>query len=404
MSFKTYPLPSAEIILETQQDTFEYRLDGIVNGVAVSSSATLVTIIGDTPASVPPPSSAVELVVAPSAYDDNYFTVGTAPVSMDICINDLPGTGGQQPFTVTLVTTPEAGGTLSTTGCTMTYTPPVGSTPPLVDWFRYTVTNEAGTSPAAIATIRIDAAPFDQSTRPDGGDTPNGNGGPVAVVDAVDDAYVLFKGTGTLSVLSTTGVLSNDRVPLGATVGSLLITTPLSIISGTANIGAASLVLSANGALFFTPDPSDTTGTTVYRATYTLTGSPGSAGTDSATITFTAQAQQSVAPVVAPLAADDSFVFAAGTAAATTFSPSILSNDVSRNSPAGTLSVNAASVSTVSPAGKGTVSVSSLGIVTFTPGTGANAPLAGDTLTFSLSFKFSVLELIKRKRRKWFLI
>lgn len=89
------------------KDTFEYRLDGIVNSVAVSSRSTLVTIISDTPAVVPPPSSAPTLVVAPTAYDDNYYTVGSTPVSMDICINDLPGTGAQQPFTVTLVTTPE---------------------------------------------------------------------------------------------------------------------------------------------------------------------------------------------------------------------------------------------------------------------------------------------------------
>lgn len=93
-----------------KQDTFEYRADGFVNGVALSSRYTLVTIIGDTPAVTPPPSSAPTAILPPTAYDDNYNTVGNNPVSMDVCINDTPGTGGTQPFTVTLVTTPEAGG------------------------------------------------------------------------------------------------------------------------------------------------------------------------------------------------------------------------------------------------------------------------------------------------------
>ena len=154
---------------------------------------------------VPPPSSAPTLILAPAAYDDNYNTIGTTPVVMEVCINDLPGTGGTQPFVVTLVTAPEAGGTLTAAGCTMTYSPNPTTTPPYVDHFRYTVTDETGTSPAALVTIRVAAAPFEQSSRPDGGDTPTGNGGPVAVVDAVDDSYVMIKNTGSLAVVSIDG-------------------------------------------------------------------------------------------------------------------------------------------------------------------------------------------------------
>lgn len=84
---------------------------------------------------VPPPSSAPTVIVPPTAYDDNYNTVGNTPVSMEVCINDTPGTGGTQPFTVTLVTTPEAGGTLSAAGCTMTYTPNAATTPPVRESF-----------------------------------------------------------------------------------------------------------------------------------------------------------------------------------------------------------------------------------------------------------------------------
>ena len=125
---------------------------------------------------------------------------------MEVCLNDLPGTGGSQSFTVTLVTTPEAGGTLSAAGCTMAYSPNPTTTPPYVDHFRYTVNDETGTSPAGLVTIRVNAAPFEQSSRPDGGDTPTGNGGPVAVVDAVDDSYVMIKGSATtLPLVSTDG-------------------------------------------------------------------------------------------------------------------------------------------------------------------------------------------------------
>lgn len=160
-----------------------------------------MTIIGDKPADVPAPSSVPVAVVAPTAYDDDYNAVGNSSVSFDVCVNDLPGTGTTA-LAVALVTAPEAGGTLSAAGCSMTYTPPLSAAPPLVDHFRYTVTNDAGTSPAALVTVRVEAAPFVQSSRPDGGDTPTGNGGPVAVVDAVDDSYVLFKTTGALNVVS----------------------------------------------------------------------------------------------------------------------------------------------------------------------------------------------------------
>lgn len=90
-----------------------------------------------------------------------------------------------------------------------------------------------------------------------------------------------------------------------------MISAALSLVSGPANINAASLALTGTtGAFVFTPDPADTSSSTnsVYQATYTLTGSPGSAGTDTAVVTFTVEKQQTAPLVIAPLAADDSCV------------------------------------------------------------------------------------------------
>ena len=167
-------------------------------------------------------------------------------------------------------------------------------------------------------------------------------------------------------------------------MSSLVVTSPLAVISGPASAGAASLALSGTtGAFIFTPDPADTSGaTSVYRATYTLTGT-GTSGSDAATVTFSVQTQVISVPPISPLAADDSFILQAGNSSSVVFSPSVLSNDASRNA-GGSLSVNATLVSAVSPAGKGTVVINpSTGVVTFTPGSGANAPLAGDMLSFT---------------------
>lgn len=121
-------------------ETFQYTVsDG--NG---ASATAIVTVTID------------DVADAPDAVDDSFSTSIDSPGDeFDVLDNDSSNPDGQEPLTITAVSTTVEGGTVSITGsgATVTYIPPSGYTGD--DSFTYTITDDDGLTDDALVQVAV---------------------------------------------------------------------------------------------------------------------------------------------------------------------------------------------------------------------------------------------------------
>ncbi|KFE60960.1 internalin [Hyalangium minutum] len=289
--------------------TFTYTLS---DGNGGSDTATVTVTV--TPVNDPP-----------TANNDS-FTVGqnSGPTALNVLANDtaVPDTG--ETLTITTVTQPATGGSVSFTGSSVTFTPNnafVGTTT-----FTYTISDGNGGTATATVTVIVN----------DENDPP----------DAVDDSFTVDEDSGP-TVLD---VLANDTFApdVGETLSVTAVTQPA---NGTVTFTATGVT--------FTPGPNFN-----GVVTFSYTISDGRGGTDTASVTV------NVTPVNDPPdAVDDSFTVGEDSAS-TVFN--VLANDSTGPETTETLTITAVT----QPTG-GTVTMTQFN-VSFTP-----APNFNGTTTFT---------------------
>ncbi|MDY7228677.1 Ig-like domain-containing protein [Hyalangium rubrum] len=266
---------------------------------------------------------------APVANDDT-FTVAedSAATVLDVLANDTfaPDTG--ETLTVTEVTQPAEGGTVTLTADEVSFTPAANYSGTVT--FTYTVSDGNGLEDTAEVTVTVTEV----------NDNP----------DAVDDAFTVAENS-SATVLD---VLANDTFApdTGETLTVTAVTQPA---NGTVTLTA--------GVVRFTP-ATDFVGTTTF--TYTI--SDGRGGTDTATVTVNVTGDGNLPPV----ANDDSFTVAENSGPTVL---DVLANDTTPDV-GETLTVTA-----VSQPANGTVTLTA-GVVRFTPATDF---VGTTTFTYTLS-------------------
>jgi uncharacterized protein (TIGR03382 family) len=262
----------------------------------------------------------------PTANNDTFtVTEDSGGNPLDVLANDSSAPDTGEALTVTSVTQPATGGTVTLVGGTITFTP----APDFNGTVTFTYTISDGNGGTATATVTVAVTPVN--------DPPN----------AVDDAFTVAED----SSATTLDVLANDSSApdTGETLTVTSVTQP----------SAGGTVTLAGGVVSFTPAP-DFNGTTSF--TYTI--SDGNGGTDTATVTMT------VTPVNdPPRAVDDAFTVAEDSGSTVL---DVLANDSTDNTNA-TLTVTEVTQSATG----GTVTLTG-GVVSFTP-----APHFNGTVTFT---------------------
>ncbi|WP_407659994.1 Ig-like domain-containing protein [Hyalangium gracile] len=214
--------------------TFQYTASDGRGGTDTATVTVTVTPVNDDP----------------TANDDTFTVLANSGANvLDVLVNDTftPDTG--ETLTVTAVTQPATGGTVTLTGGVVSFTPAtdfIGTAT-----FTYTLSDGNGGSDTATVTVNV-------------GENPNNP------PDAVDDAFTVVENSGA-TVLN---VLANDTSApdVGETLTVVAVTQPAT--GGTVTL--------TGGVVSFTP-ATDFAGT----ATFTYTISDGRGGNDTATVTVT---------------------------------------------------------------------------------------------------------------------
>jgi outer membrane protein OmpA-like peptidoglycan-associated protein len=272
---------------------------------------------------------------APTGVADTFSTVAEGgPTTLDVLANDSSAPDANEQLTVTAVTQPANGGTVSVApnGAGVVFTPAPGYSGPVT--FTYTVSDGNGGSTEVSVTVNVQ----------------EGNHPP----DAVADAVTVEEDSGATVV----DVLANDSTAPDANE-QLTVTAVTQPASG----GTVTL---QGGVVSFTPAP-NYNGT----VTFSYTVSDGNGGTDTATITVTVTAVND-----APTGVADSFPVGVNNGPTTL---DVLANDSAAPDANETLTVTAVT----QPATGGTVSVAPNGAgVVFTPAPGYSGPV---TFTYTVS-------------------
>jgi uncharacterized protein (TIGR03382 family) len=264
----------------------------------------------------------------PTANDDA-FTIQEDNVGagLNVLANDTSAPDVGETLTITAVTQP-ANGTVTFTASNVSFTPE----PDFVGTVTFTYTLSDGNGGTAAATVTMTVSPVN--------DPPN----------AVDDSYAVAEDSGA----NVFTVLDNDTFApdVGETLAITAVTQP------------------AGGTVTFTPSNVTFTPATNFVGTtsFTYTISDGNGGTDTATVTVTANDTNDP-----PVADDDSFTVAEDSGA-TAFN--VLANDSSGPDTGETLTITA-----VTQPANGTVVLAG-GVVSFTPAPNFNG---STTFTYTLS-------------------
>uniref|UniRef100_UPI0012FCD52E Ig-like domain-containing protein n=1 Tax=Azohydromonas aeria TaxID=2590212 RepID=UPI0012FCD52E len=280
--------------------SFTYTVSDGNGGTATATATVTVTPVNDAPVARPD-----TLTVA----EDSGATV------VDVLGNDDAGPDSGETLTVTAVTQPAHGGTVTLVNGVVRFTP----APDFFGTTSFTYTVSDGNGGTATATVNVNVTPVN--------DNPLAN----------PDTFTVAEDSGA-TVLN---VLANDTT--GPDTGETLTVTA---VTQPAHGGTVTLV---NGVVRFTPAP-DFFGTTSF--TYTVSDGNGGTATAIATVTVT--------PVNdAPVARPDTFTVAEDSGATVL---NVLANDTTGPDTGETLSVTAVS----QPAHGGTVTLVN-GVVRFTP-------------------------------------
>jgi outer membrane protein OmpA-like peptidoglycan-associated protein len=296
-------------------DTFTYTVsDGNGN---VGTATVMVTV---TPVNDPPDALSDTATVA----EDSGATV------INVLANDqnVPDTG--ETLTVTSVTQPVAGGTVTLSGGVVSFTPAPNYNGTVT--FTYTISDGNGGTDTATVTVTVTPV----------NDPPTG----------VADTFPVPAGSGP----TTLPVLANDSSApdSGETLVVSTVTQPAS---------GGTVTVAPNGAgVVFTPDPGFS-----GPVTFTYTVSDGNGGSTVVTVTVNVQA-----PNLEPVANDDAVTVAEDSGATVI---NVLANDTTE--PGETLVVT----SVTQPASGGTVTVVG-GVVSFTPAANYNGTV---TFTYTVS-------------------
>ena len=281
-------------------DTFTYTITDDGGNTATATVTVTVTPVNDPPV----------------AGDDSASTNEDTATTISVLANDNGGPANEnQTLTVSVTGTSAQGGTLSTNGTTVTYTPAANFFG--TDTFTYTVTDSGGATDTATVTVTVASV----------------NDPPVAG----DDAASTNEDTAT-----TISVLANDNG--GPANESQTLTVS---VAGTSAQGGT---LSTNGTTVTYTPPSNFSGTDTF--SYTVTDSGGL--TDTATVTVTVGAVND-----APVAVDDVIGTPEDTAITVT-EASLTGNDTDVDG--GPLDITAVSNST-----GGVAVLNGDGTITFTP-------------------------------------
>lgn len=239
-------------------DTFTYEVcdtHQMLSGAPTSRCATATVTIS------------VDAGDGPSAVGDLAATDTDVPVDIDVIANDDVGDTG--PVTITATTTPVAGGTVTCTTTSCTYTPPSGFSG--TDGFTYTITDAVGRSASASVTVGV-----------------VGNHAPIAVDDAIS---AIEDGP------AVSGDLSGNDTEID---GEALTYTATPVVAPT----KGTVAIAADGTFTYTPAAGESgTDTFTYEVCddhQTLGGDPAPACSE-ATVTVTITAT----PLVAPIAVED---------------------------------------------------------------------------------------------------
>jgi uncharacterized protein (TIGR03382 family) len=291
--------------------TFTYTVS---DGTALTDTATVTVTV--TPVNDPP-----------DAVDDSYNVAVNSPATvLNVLDNDTSAPDTGETLTVTAVTQPSTGGTVTLSGGVVSFTPATDFTGTAT--FTYTISDGSALTDTANVTVTVG----------DGNNPPN----------AVDDSLTVAEDSGATPV----DVLTNDTTApdTGETLTVTAVTQPAT--GGTVTL--------SGGVVSFTPAP-NFNGTT----TFTYTVSDGSTLTDTATVTVT------VTPVNdSPDAVDDSLTVAEDSGATPV---NVLANDTTAPDTGETLTVTAVT----QPTTGGTVTLNG-GVVEFTP-----TPNFNGTATFT---------------------
>ena len=298
----------------TGTDTFQYTITDATNQ---SSTATVTVTV--TPVNDPPTAGNDAATVA----EDSGATV------VNVLANDATAPDTGETLTVTAVTQPATGGTVTLVGGVVRFTPAANFSGTTT--FTYTVSDGNGGTATATVTVTVTAV----------NDPPTANNDAVTVVED--------------SAATVVNVLANDTTApdTGETLTVTAVTQPAT--GGTVTL--------AGGVVRFTP-AANFSGTT----TFTYTVSDGNGGTATATVTVTVTAVND-----APDAVNDAFTVAENSAAT---SLDVLANDTAAPDSGETLTVTA-----VTQPANGTVTFTA-GAVTFTPPAGFNGTT---TFTYTIS-------------------
>jgi uncharacterized protein (TIGR03382 family) len=283
----------------TGTDTFQYTITDATNQ---SSTATVTVTV--TPVNDPPTAGNDAATVA----EDSGATV------VNVLANDATAPDTGETLTVTAVTQPATGGTVTLVGGVVRFTPAANFSGTTT--FTYTVSDGNGGTATATVTVTVTAV----------NDPPTANNDAVTVVED--------------SAATVVNVLANDTTApdTGETLTVTAVTQPAT--------GTVTLV---GGVVRFTP-AANFSGTT----TFTYTVSDGNGGTATATVTVT------VTAVNDPPTANNDAVTVVEDSAATVVN--VLANDTTAPDTGETLTVTAVT----QPATGGTVTLAG-GVVRFTP-------------------------------------
>ncbi|MDY7231400.1 Ig-like domain-containing protein [Hyalangium rubrum] len=295
--------------------TFTYTVSDGRGGTDTATVTVTVTDVNDAPDAV---NDAITVA------EDSAATV------VDVLSNDTFAPDVGETLTVTAVTQPATGGTVTLSGGVVRFTPAANFSGTAT--FTYTVSDGRGGTDTATVTVTVT----------DVNDAP----------DAVDDAVTVAEDSGATVVT----VLANDTFApdTGETLTVATVTQP-------ATGGTVSLT---GGVVRFTPT-ANFAGTTTF--TYTI--SDGRGGTDTATVTVTVTDVND-----APVANDDTVTVAEDSGATVV---TVLANDTFAPDVGETLTVTAVT----QPATGGTVTLTG-GVVSFTP---ANNFVGTTTFTYTVS-------------------
>ncbi len=256
----------------------------------------------------------------PTARDDSFVVLRNSPATvLDVLANDSTEPDVGETLTVTAVTQPASGGTVTLTGGVVRFQPTANFVGTVT--FSYTVSDDNGGTATANVTVVVNP----------GNNAPN----------ARNDAFSVAED----SAATVLDVLANDSTApdVGETLTVTAVTQPAT---------GGTVTLSSSGVVTFTPT-ANYNGT----ATFTYTIDDGNGGTDTATVVVT------VTPVNDnPDAVDDRFDVAQDSGA-TTFD--VLANDTFAPDTNETLTITAAT----QPSSGGTVTNTATN-VSFTPAAG----------------------------------